>query len=57
MSAFIRFILDRLTERSTWLGLVGLASAGGVAIVPEQADAMIAAGTSVASLIGVLTKD
>lgn len=52
----IAFAADRLKERSTWVGLTALASALGVAITPEAADAIIAAGTGIAGLIGIFTR-
>lgn len=53
----MQFIFDRLKERSTWAGLVGLLTAAGVGLTPEKADAIISAGVAVVSLIFVFTKD
>lgn len=53
----IAYILDRLTERSTWLGLIALATACGAVVEQELAEQLIAAGMAVAGLIGVLTRD
>lgn len=52
----VSFLADRLRERSTWMGLTALASAFGLAITPEAAEAIIAVGSGVAGLIGILTK-
>jgi len=52
-----RTLIERAKERSTWLGLVGLATAFGVAFSPEQVEAISAAGVAVAGLIAVITKD
>ena len=52
-----KYILNRLTERSTWLGIIALATAGGAVIEAAIAEQIIAAGMSVAGLIGVVTKD
>lgn len=52
----VLFLADRLKERSTWIGLTALASAFGVAVSPEAAEAIIAAGTAVGGLIGIVTK-
>lgn len=57
MHTMIAYILDRLTERSTWLGLIALATAGGAVVEQELAEQLIAAGMAVAGLIGVLTRD
>lgn len=53
----MRYILDRLKEPSTWRGLAMLATALGVTIDPSQMAAIVAAGTAVAGLIGVLLPD
>ena len=39
-----KYILNRLTERSTWLGLLALATACGATIEQALADQIIAAG-------------
>lgn len=51
------YIFSRLKERSTWLGLIALATACGATIEPLLAEQIIAAGMAIAGLIGVLTKD
>jgi hypothetical protein len=51
------FILQRLTERSTWLGLTAFITAGGMNIAPELSGAIINAGVSFAALVGIITKD
>ncbi|MBF0342301.1 MAG: hypothetical protein HQL95_15255 [Magnetococcales bacterium] len=50
-------LLARCREPSTWRGLVMLLTATGVAISPETMNAVVATGTGVAGLIGVLTRD
>ena len=52
-----KYILNRLTERSTWLGIIALATACGATIEAAIAEQIIAAGRAVAGLIGVVTKD
>lgn len=52
-----RYILNRLTERSTWLGVIALATACGATIEAAIAEQIITAGMAVAGLIGVVTKD
>ena len=52
-----KYILNRLTERSTWLGLLALATACGATIEQALADQIIAAGRAVAGLLGFVTKD
>ena len=52
-----KYILNRLTERSTWLGVIALATVCGATIEAAIAEQIIAAGMAVAGLIGVVTKD
>ncbi len=51
-----QWIIDRLKERSTWLGLTGLLTAAGIALNQEQIDQIIAAGAASGGLIAVFTK-
>ncbi len=53
MEKFVRFVLDRLKEGSTWRGLVMLLTSVGVGLNPEQITAIITAGTAVVGVIGV----
>lgn len=53
----LQFILDRLKERSTWAGLVAVATAAGVSLSPDLQEAIAVTGMSVAGLIMILTKD
>lgn len=52
----MQYLIDRLKERSTWLGLIALLSAIGVALTPEQAEAIAALGVAAAGAVGVFTK-
>lgn len=52
----MNFILERLTENSTWRGLLMIATAVGVQLEPSQANAIIAVGLSVVGLINVFRK-
>ena len=52
-----RYLIDRLQEPSTWQGFVLLLTGLGITVSPETAGYIIAAGTSTAGLIGVLTKE
>ena len=54
---FLLFIIGRLRERSTWIGLMGLATALGVALNPEQVESIIVTGVAAASTVAVFTKD
>lgn len=44
------------SEASTWRGLVWIVSACGVALDPDEQNAIVAAGMAVAGLIGVFWK-
>ena len=48
------YILNRLTERSTWQGLVAIAAGVGVNLSPELGAAIIAFGVAAAGLVHVL---
>jgi hypothetical protein len=50
------YLLERLSENSTWRGLVMLATALGVQLDPSQANAIIALGLALVGLINVLRK-
>ena len=52
----INTLLGKLSENSTWRGLVLIATAVGLKLDPEQANAIIAAGLAVVGLVNVLRK-
>lgn len=51
------YMINRLTERSTWLGLIALATACGATIETALAEYIISAGVALAGLVGIVTKD
>jgi len=51
------FILERGKESSTWRGIVAIITAAGVALSPEQGEAIVALGLAVIGAIGVFTAD
>lgn len=53
----MNWIIDRLKERSTWLGLTGIVTALGVALNPEQIEAITATGLAIAGLVAAFTRD
>lgn len=58
MKALLGFIIDRLSEKSTWGTLLALvATVTGATFAPELKEAIISAGLGVVSLIAVLTKE
>jgi hypothetical protein len=52
----MNFILERLTENSTWRGIVLLLTAVGVQVDPTQTNAIVAAGLALVGLINVFRK-
>lgn len=52
----MNYILDRLKEGSTWRGLIMMATALGVKLEPDAANAIIAAGLAIIGVINVLRK-
>lgn len=53
----LEFILQRLRERSTWIGLISLATAAGLMMSDTQQEAIIAAGSALAGVIAAFTPD
>lgn len=56
-SAVRAFILARLSEPSTWRGIVLCAAGLGVSIAPERMDAIVSVGMLAAGIIGAGTSD
>lgn len=52
-----RTFFSRLKERSSWLGLIALATACGATIETVLAEQIIAAGMAIGGLIGVFPKE
>jgi hypothetical protein len=50
------WIIDRLKERSTWLGLISLVTAIGISLNPGQIEAVISAGMAAGGLIATMTR-
>ena len=53
----MKWIKDRLKERSTWKGAVWLITACGIALTPEQTEAIITAGLAIAGVLDVFLAD
>jgi len=51
------YLIERLKEPSTWRGLTALLTAVGVALSPEQVNAIVSTGLALIGLLGVFTKD
>ena len=57
MTVITQYIMDRLNEPSTWRGLVNILIGLGVALKPEQVEAILAAGLFINGIIAASTKD
>ena len=53
----IAWLLDRLKERSTWVGIIGIITAAGVNISPEQTELIVTAGVAIVGAIMAFTAD
>ena len=53
----MRYFLNRLREPSTWRGLILFVTGFGITLSPEIATNIVAAGTGIAGLVGIMTSD
>jgi hypothetical protein len=49
-------LLDRLSENSTWRGIILLVTAAGVTLSPEHQNALMALGLAIVGVINVFRK-
>jgi len=56
MTTLKQYVLDRLQEKSTWLGLIGLLGAIGVVVTPDQAQTVAAGGAALAGAVLAATR-
>lgn len=52
-----KYLVDRASERSTWLGVIAFASSVGVSVNPEIAGHVATIGVAAAGVVSALTKD
>jgi len=52
MKNFAEYLLSRLRERSSWLGIISVLTVVGVSLSPEQTQAVVSAGVALAGAIG-----
>jgi hypothetical protein len=50
-------LITYLKSESTWRGIIGIATAFGLVLSPEQANAIVAAGLAAIGLINTFKKD
>ena len=53
----MNYILDRLKERSTWAGLVGMIAAFGVHLNPGQGESLVTLAVAAIGALFTFTKD
>ena len=53
----MNWILERLKEKTTWLGLFTILATFGISIAPELKEAIISTGLSIVGLVLVLVKE
>lgn len=51
------WLKNRLKERSTWLGIITLASIAGFKLEPEQQEMIVTIGSTLAALVMTFTAD
>ena len=56
MKNLLTTLLEKLSENSTWRGLILIATAVGVKIEPELQESIIVAGLGLVGLINVIRK-
>lgn len=53
----LTWLMDRLKEPSTYVGLTTVLTAAGVALAPELQEAIVTTGVSIGGLIAILLKE
>jgi len=56
MKSLLNTLLEKLSENSTWRGIILIATAVGVKIEPELQESIIVAGLGLVGLINVIRK-
>lgn len=54
---FSLWLLERLQERSTWLGVISFFVATGLTIAPDLKEAIVTAGVALVGVVSIITKD
>ena len=53
----MKYLLDRLSEPSTWRGIISMLTALGVKLRPDLAEAIISGGLSARGMINIIRKE
>ena len=51
------FVFERLKERSTWLGIISIASACGIHLSPDMVSSVATVGAALAGIVLAITPD
>jgi len=51
------YLIERLSEASTWRGIMAFLTAMGVAIQPDQVEVIVTAGLGIIGVVGMVTQD
>lgn len=57
ITKLLKQLLERLKERSTWVGLITILTSIGINIKPELSEGIVSAGMGIVGLVFVLTRD
>lgn len=53
----LTWLMARLVEPTTWIGLSTILTAAGVALAPELKEAIVSTGVAVGGLLAILLKE
>ena len=53
----VSYFMARLSEPSTWRGILAVLTACGIAISPDQAEKIVAGGLAMIGLVGAFSTD
>lgn len=56
-NSFVIWIMARLKERSSWIGIISIISAVGLKVAPEAQEAIVSAGIAIVGAVLALTAD
>ena len=57
MNPLVSYLVARLKERSTWLGIIALVTSSAVAVFPASSSIIMAAGASLGGFISAVLPD
>ncbi len=53
----MNYLIERLKEASTWRGIIAIVTSFGVALSPDQIEAIVAAGLATMGVVGAFFPD